>query len=114
LAESLDKYNHWWFYIFQVSGGQWKGETPAPENVEIIGYLDTIRPVPTDEQYLPSFDVVDIFEKLCTLSNPQISENLREVIRALRNQEVETKSEHVKTLMKDLADIEEKLQDKSI
>ena len=27
-----------------VSGGQWEGETPAPENVEIIAYLDAIRP----------------------------------------------------------------------
>ena len=26
-----------------VSGGQWKGETPAPENVEIIQYLDVLR-----------------------------------------------------------------------
>ena len=97
----------------QVSGGQWKGETPAPENVEIIGYLDAVRPVPTDEPYLPSFDIVNIFGKLCTLNDPQITGSLREVIRALRSQEVETKSEHVKTLMSDLADIEEKLQGNS-
>ena len=50
-----------------VSGGKWKDETPAPENVEIIRYLDTIRPVPSDEQFLARFDVIAILHNLKTL-----------------------------------------------
>ena len=39
------------------------GETPAPENVEIIAYLDAIRPIPSNEQYL-EFDVLSILQSL--------------------------------------------------
>ena len=49
-----------------VSGGKWKNETPAPENVEIIGYLNSVRPVPSDEMYLQAFDVLEILRQLKT------------------------------------------------
>ena len=69
--------------------------------------------MPTDEQYLPSFDIVDIFRNLSALNDPQVTDSLRTVIRALREQEVKTKSEHAKTLMKSFADVESdmKLED---
>lgn len=62
--------------------------------------------MPTDEQYLPSFDIVDIFRNLSALNDPQVTDSMRTVIKALRDQEVKTKSEHAKTLMKSFADIE--------
>lgn len=69
--------------------------------------------MPTDEQYLPSFDIMDIFRNLSGLKDPQVTDSLKTVIRALRDQEVKTKSEHAKTLMKSFADIESdmKLED---
>ena len=69
--------------------------------------------MPTDEQYLPSFNIVGIFRNLSALNDAQVTDSLRALIRALRNQEVKSKSEHVKTLMKSLADIESdmKLED---
>lgn len=36
----------------QVSSGAWAGEEPATENVEIIHYLDSVRPITTEEAYL--------------------------------------------------------------
>lgn len=69
--------------------------------------------MPTDEQYLPSFDIVDIFRNLSALNDPQVTDSMRTVIKALRVQEVKTKSEHAKSLMKSFADIESdmKLED---
>ena len=65
-----------------VTGGQWEGETPAPENVEIIAYLDALRPVPSDEQYIPSleFDVVKVLEALIHCGDVEAERNCREVV----------------------------------
>ena len=53
-----------------VSGGKWKkNETPAPENVEIIGYLNSVRPIPSDEMYLQAFVVLEILRQLKTKLN---------------------------------------------
>ena len=89
-----------------VSGGQWKGETPAPENVEIIRYLDAIRPVPSDEQYLPAFDVVALFEKLHGLSDPEISESLRAIVAVLEDGELKSQRmvDFLQKLQKELAE----------
>lgn len=66
-----------------VTGGQWKGEIPAPENVEIISYLDAIRPVPSDEQYIPllKFDVLSILRGLCDCSDVMVRENGEKVVK---------------------------------
>lgn len=62
-----------------MSAGGWKGETPAPENQLIIDYLDAVRPVPSDEQYLPVFcDVVQLLEQLAGLG-----EGLAQVARTI-------------------------------
>ena len=49
-----------------VTGGQWEGETPSPENVEIIAFLDALRPIPSDEQYIPfiEFDIAKVLKAL--------------------------------------------------
>ena len=62
-----------------MSAGGWKGETPAPENQLIIDYLDAVRPVPSDEQHLPSFcDVAKLLQQLAGLG-----EGLAEVARTI-------------------------------
>ena len=87
-----------------VSGGQWEGETPAPENVEIIGYLDTIRLIPSNEQYLPSLDVLGLVQTLLTSKDDVVRESAREVVTMLKSQEVKSSSVHVTALKASLED----------
>ena len=70
----------------EVSGGQWKGEIPAPENVEIIAYLNAIRPVPSDEQYIPSleFDVLTLLKNLSCYSDDTVREDFVEIVKILK------------------------------
>ena len=67
-----------------VSGGQWEGEIPAPENVEIIAYLDAVRPVPSDEQYIPllEFDVITVLQGLCSCGDAEVRESGKEVVES--------------------------------
>ena len=94
-----------------VSGGQWKGETPAPENVEIIKYLDAIRPVPSDEQYLPTFkfDVFVLFTKLHGLKDSEISEDLRAIVAMLEDVKLMSKNEHIASFKETLQKLKEEL-----
>lgn len=62
-----------------VVGGKWENETPAPENVEIIRYLNAIRPVPSDEQYLPRYDVPKIFSQLREFGVEKVCELVKEI-----------------------------------
>ena len=89
-----------------VSGGQWKGETPAPENVEIINYLDAIRPIPSDEQYLPAFDIATLFKQLHGLSDPEVNESLRAIVAALEDVQLKRKhtTDFIEKLQKELAE----------
>ena len=87
-----------------VTGGQWEGETPAPENVEIIAYLDAIRPIPSDEQYIPSleFNVLSILRSLAGCSDATVHDNAVEVVRIWRAVNASTGSKHVKLWKKEL------------
>lgn len=87
-----------------VSGGQWEGETPAPENVEIIGYLDTIRLIPSNEQYLPSLDVLGLVQTLLASKDDVVQESAKEVVGMLRSQEVKCNSDHMTAFKKSLED----------
>ena len=71
-----------------LGGGQWEGETPAPENVEIIAYLDAIRPNPSNEQYLPSleFDVLSILQSLAGSSDDGLRGNVGDIVSVLSAQ----------------------------
>lgn len=93
-----------------VTGGQWEGETPAPENVEIIAYLDAVRPVPSDEQYIPSleFDVVKVLEALMLCGNVEAKTNGEEVVKLWKTARNATNSSnrHVKSWLKQLDDLE--------
>ena len=84
-----------------VSGGQWEGETPAPENVAIICYLDAIRLVPSDEPYLPSANIVELVTWLHGLGNADIINSLLIVINSVSTAAagVKTRSEHVSSLV---------------
>ena len=73
----------------QVSEGRWKGEVPAPENVAIIKYLNTIRPTPTDEQYLPTFcDVLKLFQQLLGLGEGEVTSAVKRITTILLSCEV--------------------------
>ena len=69
-----------------VSGGE--GETPAPENVEIITYLNAIRPIPSNEQYLPSleFDILSILQSQAGSSDDGLRGNVGYVMSVLSAQ----------------------------
>ena len=66
-----------------VTGGQWEGETPAPENVEIIAYLDALRPIPSDEQYIPfiEFDIAKVLKALTCCRETEAEKNARDVVK---------------------------------
>ena len=82
-----------------VTGGQWDGETPAPENVAIICYLDAVRPVPSDEPYLPSADIVELVTKLHSLKNADINGSLSAVIKSINDTNTETSNEQVSSFI---------------
>ena len=91
-----------------VSGGQWEGETPAPENVEIIAYLDTIRPIPSNEQYLPSleFDILSILQSLAGSSDDGLRGNVGDIVSVLSAQGkvMKSRSRHLEGWEKGLQD----------
>ena len=92
-----------------VSGGQWEGETPAPENVEIIAYLDAIRPIPSNEQYLPSleFDILSILQSLAGSSDDGLRGNVGDIVSVLSAQGkvMKSRSRHLEGWKKGLQDI---------
>lgn len=89
-----------------VTGGQWEGETPAPENVEIIAYLDAIRPIPIDEQYIPSleFDVLGIMRSLAHSSDSEVHTNVLEVMKVWRATNASS-NKHVDTWKKQMDEV---------
>ena len=88
----------------QVTAGQWKNETPAPENVEIIKYLDTIRPVPSDEQYLPqNYDMADLLKKLVEVGDEEVRASVKVILQRITSQEVMSKSSHVSAFLEEMS-----------
>jgi len=70
--------------VLQVSEGDWKGEVPAPENVQIINYLNVVRPQPYDQQYISqAFDVASLLGQLKELGDDRISSGVRGIARAV-------------------------------
>ena len=69
-------------------GEQWEEETPAPENVELIACLDAIRPIPSNEQYVPSFefDFLSILQSLAGSSDDGLRGNMGDIVRVLSAQ----------------------------
>ena len=94
-----------------VTGGQWKGETPAPENVEIIAYLDALRLTPCDEQYIPrlEFDVVKVLKALVCCGETEAEGNAKEVVKLWRNATNVTNdsNHHVESWLRELKSLEE-------
>ena len=71
-------------HVCQVSDGDWKDEVPAPENVQIINYLNIVRPLPYDEQYLSSsYDVTHLLCQLKGLGDRQIREEVMKIATAV-------------------------------
>ena len=99
----------------QVTAGQWKKETPAPENIEIINYLDAVRPVPSDEQYLPqNFDMAELLKKLVELCDDQLTASVKVILETIVSQEVQSQNRHVTgflgevdTLLKEVSNTED-------
>ena len=89
-----------------MSEGQWEGETPAPENVEIINYLDAVRPAPSDEVYLSdSFDVAQLLVKLAALEIVEANGKVVAIATALKDQDIlsEDKGGYLKVWRETLA-----------
>lgn len=89
-----------------VSKGQWKGEIPAPKNVEIIAYLNAVRPVPSDETYIPSleFDLLPLFKSLSCFSDSTVQGDLQEIGKILKATAVQcgTNRRYVQSFMDEL------------
>lgn len=76
-------------YMLQVSEGMWAGEEPATENVEIIHYLDAVRPVTTEEAYLSDqFNVSTLFTELADVEGAK--DSVVTIATILRDQEMLT------------------------
>ena len=74
--------------------------------MEIINYLDAVRPVPTDEEYIPaSHNVMELLSKLLTLKDEDTVKSTRAILEKLSAQEVNTKSSHVVDFMDDLSKV---------
>ena len=88
-----------------MTGGQWEGETPAPENVEIIAYLDALRPIPSDEQYILfiEFDIAKVLKALTCCRETEAENNARDVVKLwmsaknVSNRHVESWLREIKT-----------------
>ncbi len=64
----------------KVTDGGWKGEVPAPENVQIIHYLNIVRPLPYDQQYISaSYNVAQLLCQLNDMGNKEIQELVKKV-----------------------------------
>ncbi len=86
-----------------MTAGQWKNETPAPENVEIIKYLDAVRPVPSDEQYLfPNFDIAELLRKLVEAGDDQVSGSVKVILQGITSQRVASRSSHVLAFLEEM------------
>ena len=86
-----------------MTDGQWKNETPAPENVEIIKYLDAVRPVPSDEQYLPqTIDVAELLKKLLALSDDQVTSSVKMILEKISSLDIRSKNGHVLEFLKEV------------
>ncbi len=73
----------------QVSHGMWTGEEPATENVEIIHYLDSVRPVTTEEVYLSEqFDVATLLSGLAAVDSAR--ESVKAIATILKDQQMLT------------------------
>lgn len=97
-------------YVLQVTDGQWKDETPAPENVEIINYLDAVRPVPSDEQYLSqNFDMVDLLKKLLEVGDDQVSGSVKVVLQSISDQEVASNNGQLSSFLEEMSSLLKKL-----
>ena len=95
-----------------MTAGQWKNETPAPENVEIIKYLDAIRPVPSDEQYLPpSFDVAELLRKLVEsgAGDGQLRGSVKVILQEITSQSVASRSSHVLAFLEEMSKLLQEL-----
>jgi hypothetical protein len=106
-----DRDNHMQCSSDVVTRGQWEGETPAPENVEIIAYLDALRPIPCDEQYIPhlEFDVIKVLKALTCCGETEAEENAKEVVKLWRNATNVTNdsNRNVESWLRDLKSLEE-------
>ena len=79
--------------------------------METIKYLDAVRPVPADEQYLPqNFDVAELLRKVVEVGNDQVSGSVKVILQKITSQEVASKSscvlaflEEMSTLLKELS-----------
>ena len=94
-----------------VSGGQWEGETPAPENVEIIAYLDALRVVPSDEQCIPhlEFDILEVLQAVIACGDAEAESNGREVVKTWKESTSSVSNsgnKHVKCWFKALEKLE--------
>ena len=95
-----------------MTAGQWKNETPAPENVEIIKYLDAIRPVPSDEQYLPpSFDIAELLRKLVEggAKDGQLRGSVKVILQEITSQNVASRSSHVLAFLEEMSKLLQEL-----
>ena len=93
-----------------MTAGQWKNETPAPENVEIIKFLDAVRPVPSDEQYLPpNFNIAELLRKLVEAGDDQVRGSVKVILEEITNQRVVSKSSHVLAFLEEMSKLLQKL-----
>lgn len=86
--------------------------------MEIINYLNAVRPVPSDDQYLPSFcDLVQLLGKLLQLGDNEVAQSVRRIARAvlecdsLGTHDVDVVNAELKKLKELVEDVEEEGKD---
>ena len=100
-----------WLMCAQVTDGQWKGEIPAPENVEIIHYLDTVRPAPSEEVYLADqYDLTSLLTDLAAVEG--LKESVAAIAAVLGDQKLSTEDEasHLKALKENMTKLQEPVE----
>ena len=72
--------------------------------MEIIKYLDAVRPVPSDEQYLPqNFDVAELLKKLVEIGDDQVRGSVKVILQRINGQEVMSKNSHVSAFLEEMS-----------
>ena len=62
--------------------------------------------MPSDEPYLPVVDIVNLFEELLKLKDPDITESIKTVVARLSSTDIESSGDHVKRAKEALGELD--------
>ena len=103
LYYSLDQYENQWYWTpdktyymwmpcstTEVSYGTWKGQEPASQNIQIIKYLNAVRPPsqtqPSEKPSICECNVVHLLSLSINCGNSEVSNNIKSVLSMMERE----------------------------